>query len=275
MRRAFQATAVALLAIAWSSAAAAPPRTDCQPQAIRDLQRLSPRGHAIYLAMADKKQFLRFLTCDDVVLGLSTAVHESVHMLTAEKDAYPLIEGGAIQRPREGLRFFAPREIAKKFDQRDVYVQNYLRHGGASSADDFKFLLDELNAYSHDLNSAVKLVSLRRADREVGHRDGLAALMSFVMGYVDTARQSVQATWEGLQRPETKMLMQTLWTQAEGALASSCGIPAYGREDHKYASFMCDRSNGDALAELLGRAPICPTACLPAGTASALGSIAR
>lgn len=274
MRRVLQATAVAVLAVAWSPAFAAT-RTDCQPQAIRDLQRLSPRGHAIYLAMADKRQFLRFLTCDDVVLGLSTAVHESVHMLTGEKDAYPLIEGGSIQRPSEGLRFFAPRAVAKKFDQRDIYVQNYLRHGGASSADDFRFLLDELNAYSHDVNSAVKLVPLRRADREVGHRDGLVALMSFVMGYVDAARQSVPTTWDGLQRPDAKELVQTLWTQAESALASSCGIPAFGREDRKYINFVCDRRNGDALAELLGRAPACPTACLPAGTASASGSAAQ
>jgi len=274
MRKAFLAATAAALVAAWSPAAMAA-RTDCQPQAIRDLQRLSPQGHAIYAAMPDKRHFLRFLTCDDVVLGLSTAVHESVHLLTGEKDAYPLIDGGAVRRPHEGLRFFAPREIAKRFDPRDIYVQNYLRRGAASSEDDFSFLLDELNAYSHDLHSAVKLVPLRRADREVGHRDGLAALMSFVMSYADTARQSVPATWDGLQRPETKMLVQTLWTQAETVLASSCGIPAFGREDRKHIGFLCDRRNGDALTHLLGRAPICPAACLPAGTASAGGSIAR
>jgi len=269
-----RATAVALLAVAWSPALAAP-RTDCQPQAIRDLERLSPRGHAIYQALSDKRHFLRFLTCDDVVLGLSTAVHESVHMLTGDRDAYPLIEGGDIGRPGEALRFFAPRDIAKRFDPRDIYVQTYLRRGGASSADDLRFLLDELNAYSHDLHSAVKLVPLRKAGHEVGHRDGLAALMSFLMGYADAARQSVPGTWEGLQRPEMRKLVGTLWTQAEGTLASSCSIAGFGREDRKYIAYLCDRKNGAALGALLGRAPVCATACLRGETASAPGAVAR
>lgn len=274
MHRTLKAAAAAAFAVAWSSAALAA-RSDCQPQALRDLQRLSPQGHAIYLAMSNKRHFLQFLTCDDVVLGLSTAVHESVHLLTGEKDAYPLIDGTAIRRPPEGLRFLAPRNIAGRFDPRDIYVQSYLRRGSASSSDDLRFLLDELNAYSHDLHAAVQLVPLRRADRHVGHRDGLAALMSFVMGYADAARQSAPATWEGLQRPETKKLVQTLWGQAEGVLASSCRVPAFGREDRKHIAFLCDQRNGAALGHLLGRAPACPAACPGAGTASAGGSVAR
>lgn len=274
MHRALKAAAAAACAFAWSSAALAA-RSDCQPQALRDLERLSPQGHAIYLAMSNKGHFLRFLTCDDVLLGLATAVHESVHLLTAEKDAYPLIDGTSVRRPPEGLRFLPPRDIARRFDPRDVYVQNYLRRGSASSADDFRFLLDELNAYSHDLNSAVQLVPLRRGDRQVGHRDGLAALMSFVMGYADAARQSARGTWEGLQRPETKKVVATLWAQAEGVLASSCGVPAFGREDRKHIAFLCDRRNGEALGLLLGRAPACPAACLGTGTASAGGGVAR
>src|SRR5262245_4882327 len=272
MRKALRATAVALIAVAWSSAALAA-RTDCQPQAIRDLERLSPQGHAVYAALRDKRHLLRFLTCADVVLGLPTGAHESVHLLTDEKDAYPLIDGTQIRRPPEGLRFYAPRDIAGKFDRRDMYVQTYLRRGAASSADDLRYLLDELNAYTHDLHSAVKLASLRRTDGEVGHRDGLAALMSFVMSYADTAERSVPATWEGLQRPEMKTLVQTLWTQAESALASSCGIARFGSEDRKHIAFLCDRSNGRALANLLGRAAACP--CQGPGTASVGGTVAR
>src|SRR5262245_48297053 len=210
MRYASRAAAAALLAVAWSSASMAAPK-DCQPQALRDLQRLSPQGHAVYQAITDKRHFLRFLTCDDVVLGLSTAVHESVHLLTSEKDAYPLIDGGVAQRPSESLRFFPPREIARKFNDGDMYVQTYLRRGAASSSDDFRFLLDELNAYSHDLATAVKLESLRRPEHgQVGHRDGLAALMTFLMSYVDTARASVPATWASLQSPEVSKTVQSL-----------------------------------------------------------------
>jgi len=71
-------------------------------------------------------------------------------------------------------RFYPPRELASKFESDDSYVQTYLRRGAASSADDLMYLLDELNAYSHDLASASKLVDLHKRDGQVGHRAGLA-----------------------------------------------------------------------------------------------------
>jgi hypothetical protein len=258
MRYALRAAAAALLAVVWSQTAPAAP-TACHPQALRDLRRLSPQGHAVYEAIGDKGHFLRFLTCDDVVLGLATAVHESVHLLTSEKDAYPLIGGGVAQRPAEDLRFFAPREIARRFDGRDSYVQTYLKRGAASSSDDFRFLLDELNAYSHDLATSVRLVSLVRPEYgQVGHRDGLAALMTFVMSYVDTAQASVSQTWASLQRPEVRRTVATLWAQAEEALAASCDVPGFGQDDAKSLAFLADPDNGTGLARLLGRAPLRP-----------------
>jgi hypothetical protein len=275
MHGALKAATAAVCAIAWSTGAMAA-RTDCQPQALRDLERLAPEGHAIYRAMSNKRHFLRFLTCDDVVLGLSTAVHESVHLLTGDRDAYPLIDGTSIRRPPEGLRFFAPREMTRRFDARDIYVQSYLKRGSASSSDDFRYLMDELNAYSHDLNSATKLVSLRPVDRQVGHRDGLAALMTFVMAYADTARQSYPATWEGLQRPEIRKVVQTLWGQAERVLSASCSVPAFGQEDRKHIAYLGEARNGEALGQLLGRAPVSLAACLDGGSsASAGGGVAR
>jgi hypothetical protein len=248
--------------------------TGCQPQALRDLQRLAPEGHAVFEAISDKSHFLRFLTCDDVVLGLATAVHESVHLLTSEKEAYPLIGGGLAARPSEELRFFAPREIARRFDGRNMYVQTYLRRGAASSSDDFRFLLDELNAYSHDLATSVRLVALLRPEHgQVGHRDGLAALMSFVMSYVDTARESVPQTWANLQRPEVKATVRTLWAQAEAALAASCDVPGFGQDDRRHIAFVANPGNGAGLGELLGRAPLRP--CQGAETASSGTSVAK
>jgi hypothetical protein len=274
MHRALKAAAAAACAVAWTTGAMAA-RPDCQPQALRDLERLAPEAHAIYRAMPSKRHFLQFLTCDDVVLGLSTAVHESVHLLTGDRDAYPLIDGGSVRRPPEGLRFLPPRELARRFDARDIYVQSYLKRGSASSSDDVRYLLDELNAYSHDLNSAVKLASLRPADRQVGHRDGLAALMTFVMAYADAARQSSPATWEGLQRPEIRTVVQTLWGQAERVLASSLAVPAFGQDDGKHIAYLCNARNGEALGHLLGRAAVSPATCMEGGTASAGGSVTR
>jgi hypothetical protein len=274
MRKASWAAAAALLAVAWSPAAMAA-RTDCQPQALRDLERLSPQGHAIYRTISDKRHFLRFLTCDDVVLGLATAVHESVHLLTSEKEAYPLIDGATAKRPSESLRFFAPRDIARRFSAGDMYVQTYLRPGAASSSADFRFLLDELNAYSHDLYSATRLVSLLRPEHgRVGHRDGLASLMTFLMSYVDTARQSAPGTWESLQRPEVKETVQALWAQAETVLAASCAIPAFGQDDLKFIAFLADPRNGAGLAELLGRAPL-RQQCQGSESASSGSSVTR
>ena len=94
-------------------------------------------------------------------------------MLTEQKNAYPLIDGGSIGRVHEVSRFFPPRDIAGNFDRNDIYVQTYLRPGGSSSAADLMYLLDELNAYSHDLNSAIRLAPLNRSDSQVDHRDGL------------------------------------------------------------------------------------------------------
>ena len=226
--------------------------------------------------MGDKKQFLNWVTCDDVQTELSTGVHESVHLLTAEEDAYPLIAGGLVRRQHEVSRFFPPKQIAKSLDARDAYVQSYLGPNGASSKDDFMYLLDELNAYSHDLDAAVALVPLQLRDREVDHRDGLAALMTFVMRYVDTAQKTQPATWQGLQHSEPKKAIQTLWSQAESTLASSCGLPAFGLHDRDYIANLCEKKNAGALTELLERAPVCPADCLaPATTSSTSSSSSR
>lgn len=258
MRKPFQATALLIAALGMSQPSLAAPQakqTGCHTPALSNLQRLSPEGYAIYNAMSDKKQFLFWLTCDDVQLGLATSVHESVHVLTEERDSFPLINGEKIRRPHQVEKFFAPKQTAKGFDSRDSYVQTYLRPGSATSAENFLYMLDELNAYSHDLNSAVKLVSLQRRDRQVDHRDGLTAMMAFVVSYSDMAKKSQPATWQGLQAAEPKQVIQTLWAQAETVLNSSCDIPAFGRKDKDYIAFINDPKNNTAIAELIGRSP--------------------
>jgi hypothetical protein len=239
MRVLLAATLAALLSVASTCAFAA--AQDCQPQAIRDLERRAPRGYAVYLAMRDKTQFLVFLTCRDVQLGLSTAVHESVHILTEDRDAYPLIAGGFLPRQHGVSQFCPPREIAGKF-KADSYVQTYLRRGAASSADDLIYLLDELNAHSHDLATASQLIGLKQRDEQVDHRAGLAALMAFFLEYVEVARERKASTWEGLRRPEIKQLLATLWGQAESTLIASLPIRGFGGET--YLQRLCDRRQG-------------------------------
>ncbi|HYW64253.1 MAG TPA: hypothetical protein VE865_13750 [Bradyrhizobium sp.] len=237
---------------------------DCRPGAIERLRAQAPEGFAVYQKIADKKFFVSWLSCSEDQRGLPTAVHETVHHITADTDAYPLIEGGLLKRPHEAEAFFAPSMIAGKFKPSE-FVTTYLRPGAASSSSDFLYLLDELNAYTHDLNTAVKLSRaanhLTEGD-EVDHRDGLAALMAFVAVYVERAEQSEPATWKGLREPRVARTVSELWGRAEQVMASSCGIPNFGSDDKASIRQFCQAGPQGALQKILGRPAVCPTACL-------------
>ncbi len=200
MRRLLRFISFAALACLPLAAGPAAEAADCRPGALDRLRASAPEGFAIYQAIKDKTFFLGWISCGETQLGLPTAVHESVHYITAELDAFPLLHGGQLKRPHEVSAFFAPQLIAGKFKAND-FATTYLRPGSASSSTDFLYLLDELNAYTHDLNTAVNLSRSRgavEAGDEVDHRDGLAALMAFVALYAERAEQSEPATWRGL-----------------------------------------------------------------------------
>src|SRR3954471_23650005 len=256
----FVALAGAALVVGTHSAAA----RDCRPDAMERLHVAAPNGFAIYQKTKDKKLFLNWISCDEAQLGLSTAVHESVHYITAETDAFPLVQGGQMKRPHEVSAFFTPSLIAGKFKANE-FVATYLRPGGASSSTDFLYLLDELNAYTHDLNTAVNFNRSRsavEAGDEVDHRDGLAALMAFTALYAERAEQSEPATWSGLLQPRVAKTVSELWGSAEKVMASSCGIPNFGTEDKPLTRQFGQAGPRAALQTTLGRPPVCPTACL-------------
>lgn len=235
---------------------------DCTAQAVEVLRAGSLNGYAIFRQVKDKAFFRAWLDCSDAQFSLPTAVHESVHMITGDTDAYPLIGGGAVKRPRVSSVLFAPSRIARQF-QPSLFVDTYLRKGSASSATDFRYLLDELNAYTHDLDAAIALKDRRDPDVQLSHRDGLAALMSFVALYIEAAEND-PAAWDGLSRPDTAAAVSTLWGQAERTMASSCRIPDFGTEDRDFLTRLCATKPQAALGRLLGRAPVCPKACLSA-----------
>jgi hypothetical protein len=246
---------------------------DCRPGAIERLRAAAPEGFAIYQAIKDKTFFLGWISCDEVLLGLPTAVHESVHYIAAELDAFPLVHGGQVKRPHEVSAFYAPQLIAGKFKAND-FVTTYLRPGSASSSTDFLYLLDELNAYTHDLNTAVNLSRSRgpveAGDGQVDHRDGLAALMAFVALYAERAEQSEPATWRGLLEPRVAKAVSELWGRAEKVMASSCGIADFGTEDKSLIRQFCQSGPRASLQKILGRAPVCPAACLTSTPVAAL-----
>lgn len=233
---------------------------DCKAKAPDILKVASPNGYAIFQQVKDKAFFRTWIDCQDAQFGLPTAVHESVHLITGDADAYPLIGGGSVKRPPEGHGLFAPGKIAKQF-RSSIFVTTYLRPGSATSAADFRYLLDELNAYTHDLDTAIALDGRRNPNVQPSHRDGLAALMSFVAAYVETA-ETDSATWARLTRPETAGAVSTLWGQAERTMVASCRIPDIGHEDKSFLTKLCAPKPQAALQHLLGRAPVCPKACL-------------
>jgi hypothetical protein len=240
---------------------------DCRQSSLEKLKALAPDSYLIYADIKDKKFFLSWINCDDLQLGLSTAVHESVHHLTEDHDAFPLLDGHQLPRPHQVSKFFAPSAIAGKFGRNDMFAFTYLHPGRASSASDFLYLLDEMNAYTHDLNAAISLNKLRPADQFVAHRDGLAALMAFVAVYAQTAEESQPATWAGLQKlvPE----MSELWTQAETILEASCRVPDFGSQDQISIRQFCGAKPQASLRKLLGRTPVCPVQCLTSAKSAA------
>ena len=247
--------------LCWAGAAMANPAGDCWPSGLQHLRAAAPDGYAIYLQVEDPAFFKGWIRCDDAQYDLATAVHESTHFVTSATDAFPLVGGGAIKLPHEVSAFYPPARIAKRF-RPDDFTTIYLRLGKASSSTDFLFLLDELNAYTHDLNAAVDLKDLKSADQTVDHRDGLAALMAFVAVYAETAQASEPETWRGLRSPQVASVVAGLWSQAERVMQSSCGIPDFGTKDKTYIARYCTTTARSALEPILGRAPICPTACL-------------
>jgi hypothetical protein len=103
-------------------------------------------------------------------------------------------------------------------------------------------------------------------DAYLGHRDGMSAMMSFLMAYVALAEKDDPRTWAGLHRHDVKHLISTLWSDAERTIEKSCKVPRYAVDDQAFLRHICAPANGRALGHLLGRAPRCPKACL--GSAS-------
>jgi hypothetical protein len=240
-----------------SNAAAAP----CHAPALEQLSRLAPEGYQVYRRAKDKKFFTDWISCDNVQLGLTTAVHETVHMITEEENAYPLIDGRHLPRVPERRPLFPPKLAAGGFDPASTYVETYMKPGAATSAEEFGYLLNELNAYTHDLHAAVQLRSLSLPGQSVHHRDGLAALMAFVAAYTEHARTRHPETWGELQRPALRQTVAILWAQSEEVMGNSCRTPDYGYEAPAFLEHFCRATIHHALGALLGRPPRCPVSC--------------
>jgi len=243
---------------------------DCAIRAINALRENVPEEFAIYQALADKAQFKVWLKCQDLQLDLSTAVHESVHTLTETEVAFPLISGQRLRRPQNEQAQLPPpavlhEQLAAELGRDDIFLTTYIERGSASSADDFVVLLDELNAFAHDLNTATRLYHLHPVSTlRVDHRDGLAAIMVFTQRYLDHLQENDRRGWATVRTPQFSEAISHIWHQAERVLTASCPIPDFGTDDQRYIELLCREKNGGALSAFLKAPALCPARCLEA-----------
>jgi hypothetical protein len=206
------------------------------------------------VATGKDKFFWNWIDCTDLVMSISTAVHESHHMLSANK-GYQLIDHTVVPRVT-GVRYAPRKMIGRDFPKDDTYVQTYLTNL-ASSSEEFDYLLDELNAYSVDTQVSLELKN--HLVPGTGYRDGLSALMSFVMDY---AKKSGALTKSQLiaARPE----LEALWKQAESQYTKSCAVPGFASGDEVFVDFLAKKDNWKGLEAVLGRKLNLPPSCTPA-----------
>jgi hypothetical protein len=254
---------LSVIAYATLSGGLAPAKADtCVAKALEEVRRVSPDGYAVYQRLRNKEDFTRWIKCDNLQLALTTAVHEGVHLLSDQVNGYPLINGQVLPRVTQRRGFFPPRFLAQKFNAKSSFVETYLTPGHASSADEFEYLLDEFNAYTHDLHTAIRVRHLAPPSETAFHRDGPAALMAFVAEYLEKARQENGEAWRALQDPQVRRVVNTLWAQAEDVMGASCRTPDYALDTPEFLTPVCSANINHGLGQMLGRPPLCPVACL-------------
>ena len=65
----------------------------------------------------------------------------------------------------------------------------------------------------------------------------------------------------GLQQPQVRATVYTLWSQAEDVMSKSCHLRDAAQEAYAYLDQVCAANIHHPLATLLGRPPLCPVSC--------------
>ena len=195
-----------------------------------------PEAQRVFDELNDKKDFSVWFTNEpDMLRGdITTAIHESVHMIRANTGKYILIEGGWVDAPeKDDILVVAPSKIVhpalKNSYSGDSFLETYMTEGeeASSSADYFSYLLDEFNAYCHDLNVFAKLETLPINSTP---RDGLVAFMLFTLVYLDGAKP--------LLSDAQKKALVSIWEQAERVLDETSHIKHISYHADKYLNDM-------------------------------------
>lgn len=230
----------------------------CLADAQEFLAKRDPAGAAIVEAAGEEPGIAVWLDCKDPIFRLPTAVHETVHVIdfqasSVDEVAYHLSVDEALRAPR--TKMFPRSEIKKYLSSSSgaSYQETYLT--GTTGEQDFSSILAELNAYTHGLETYGKLAYYIPPDRRVSGRDGVATQMQYLALYVRHAKAEHPEQYLALADDAATLdTVQTLWTRAEEALASTRPDQRLGIEDDKILARVYMRENLDPLLALYERA---------------------
>lgn len=230
-----------------ASGAMAAEEKPCLKKAVA-LLRVDPNGFAVYKA-SEPSGFSFWLDCDEMNYDVSSAVHESVHILSQAPDPgryrFLLVGGDAIEVPwsRSPPRSSVVERLRR--DERDSYVETYLT--GPSGEQGLEVVLDELNAYTHGLVTEVALASRNEGTgRRTGARDGVAHFQLYLTLYLQVLGATDPALYNELSATHGQAVA-TLWKQAERAMTDSLPYRSLGIDDRWY---LFRAYHPDQLAEL-------------------------
>lgn len=218
----------------------------CAQKVMDMLQKRDKTGYEIATKVKNAGEFAQWLDCNEPPLyGVTTAVHETSHELDNELSGFSEAEnefgvyrfryflgGGKILTVTDKKLFYRA-EIGDELDDEDksyMYYETYLT--GDSGNQDILLLLEELNAYTHGLNSAVQFEDMLPANMTVTERDGPAVFMYYLEMYLRKARKDYPEQWKKIYTDADYLnLMQAMWARAEKTLMAALKFPRLGMKD--------------------------------------------
>jgi hypothetical protein len=166
---------------------------------------------------------------------LSAAVHESVHVVGLgrrrgrthvlvlsehERLTFPI----PATFPRSAILAALPQPVRAL-----SYTSSYLE--GASGAQGFEMVLDELNAYTHSLYVAVAVADQLPGGLRQSARDGVLVLMLYTQAFLRLARLEHDGAYRAIRAGEIGRATVRLYDRAQCALGLAARLENLGIDD--------------------------------------------
>ncbi len=229
---------------------------------------------------ASQAELTPLFKCDEkgaaTVLDTITFAHESIHKIDADHSdtfatpmrAYRLLSGEWITVvPNEDdytlahARGQALKSMSVSDRTDDGFVKVYLYDLGVQ---DFFSILDEMNAYAHQLKTAMALPAYSGTSEQ---RDGAAAMVVFSLRYLQSMqKQDPDYYASRIFAPEGDYasLMRNLITQVYTTINESCAITNLGMRDKQWFTALTTPASKVQLTKLFGadKLPVIDPACV-------------